>query len=903
MESPSAKKGLIAQAAETFPAELLIPVIPPSAKGFDPQQAGKAPGFWTGESWRLLDKWRLGCNQAVRNLSDEKRANVGLILGLPQRGVQYVALDIDTATDDNDPKSIKTLAACEVAGRVINSLQTQLKQPLWVRETKPGRAAILFRIAADQSPGTKRVYMLEHPDERFHDLGKLEILSSGQQMCIAGTHQVTRKAIQWYRTDLPDVKVPLPTSNEDIYEFASRNMFDTAIGIVLANLEKAQVTVSHSRHKSVSDKTDSIVSPEEQAPPSALRLIQLLERLPHTSAVDRDAYVGTMHAVVGCLRALEKLKRITAEEKLAVRHAAIEWAARWENPYGDGTTYEAEESKWDKDWSRTGSIVAGWQSLLNTGISLGLEDLRLEEARDVFAAFELDEAEEPKPEFKPIISSPIPHIEPKPENFYEPNSANGYIPEDALSDPYRPRKAAPGTLDVKESDIQIADALEKITRGRALYFEAEKRWRVWQGARYAWGLPYGERIMRTYIEDGLKMYVSHHFPLLEGPNKAKYLSGSRIDTMERMLRVRLGEQSPGSNMHIIQCPDGAYNLETGQKLSVDDQKKLRECRSTAWSPKDVPTPLFDAIISLVCSHDPKTTEWLYHYLGYLMLGDPKAQQMLIIHGPGGNGKGALGRAVSKAMGTYAIEAAPDLLVESAKNRHKTSLYDLKGKRYWFVSEISAAESWNEQQIKSLTGGDRIYANKMYHDGEYFIPEGSFVISTNTLPSLHKVDDAIVRRLRIIGAKLKPEKKDPTLEYRLEKSGELSGVLFKLMKYATKVYQNNFELPEVPEYMNKETSRYFEDQDAFSAWWRSEIDSTGLHVGSITVKDLKTRFESWLKRRKHIDEDADVFGVIDTLTQPQFLAEIRRQGATVELYGNDLHVAGIRFRIGSVKAVA
>jgi P4 family phage/plasmid primase-like protien len=897
-------KGLLAQAAQFLPAELLIPVAPPSAaKAVGEKAAGKAPAFYTGTEWRLLPKWELGCSAAYRDLADEKKANVGLLLGLPQRGHNFVVLDLDLLTDDTNPEALQTRVSLEVVDRIIKSLQNFLQAPLWVRLTKVGRAAILFDIAEDQPAGRKSIVTLSHPAHQ--DLGKLEVLATGNQCCIAGIHPVTRKEILWYRTDAPDKKLLLPDTSAGVYTFESRNALDTALGVALAYLARSNVTSTVGKTRAAS--TTDIVSPEDQAPPSAVKLLDLLEVLPHPGDLDRDSWVSTMYAVAGCMQALIKLKRVTAEELAAIKHAALQWSCRWEDPAGVGTNYAEMEAKWNSDFGRASNIVAGWHSLINLAVSLGLEDLRAEEVAERFAQFELDPPapEEPAFTYEPIQpQAKSAYSEPIEEGEVIPSADNAYIPADMLSDPHRPRKRNATDFNVPESDIMIVDSLEKILKGKIMFREDLKKWMAWQGARNNWGVTYGERVLRRWIENALTEYSARHFNGMENPRVAKFVSGARIDTMEKMLRFRLGKEGPGkANIYFLQTPVGAYDLRDGSKLPELGQRALEETRTTTVKPEECDTPIFDNIVSLVCAHDADTINWLWHYLGYLILGDPLNHNMLVIHGSGGNGKGALCRTIQKCLGNYAIEASRDLVIDSAKNKHKTALYDLMGKRIWFVSEISPGEAWNEAQVKSLTGGDQISANRMHHDMEYFYPEGTFIVATNNLPKFHKIDDAIVRRFLVISSRLTPTKKDVTIEKKVQEAGELRGILFKLIKYAAIVYQNNFELPVIPEAMDLETKRYFADQDSFYTWFDEECDTTGLHSSDLTVKDLQARFENYVRRKSHLSSEDTVFGQVDSLSEPQFVSELKRRGCVITRMNGEATVMGVRFKVGPVKAVA
>ena len=158
-------------------------------------------------------------------------------------------------------------------------------------------------------------------------------------------------------------------------------------------LDRLQAHTGETKQTTYSPTSSNSAGSPDQGPPNAQKLIDLLDRLPHGAEVERETYISVMRGVEGATRALERLGKITSEERAEIRHAAIQWAAKWEDPKGIGTCYAEEAKKFDSDFSR-GTILAGWQTILNAGELLGLEGLRLESVRDTFAAYELEEPEE-----------------------------------------------------------------------------------------------------------------------------------------------------------------------------------------------------------------------------------------------------------------------------------------------------------------------------------------------------------------------------------------------------------------------------------------------------------------------------------------------------------------------------
>ncbi|MBK8991295.1 MAG: hypothetical protein IPM40_06180 [Gammaproteobacteria bacterium] len=71
------------------------------------------------------------------------------------------------------------------------------------------------------------------------------------------------------------------------------------------------------------------------------------------------------------------------------------------------------------------------------------------------------------------------------------------------------------------------------------------------------------------------------------------------------------------------------------------------------------------------------------------------------------------------LGDYARVASGDLLLEAKGDRHPTDMASLRGARFVSASELRPGARWDEQRLKSLTGGDPITARFMRQDE--FIP--------------------------------------------------------------------------------------------------------------------------------------------------------------------------------------
>ncbi|WP_234336632.1 DNA primase family protein, partial [Streptomyces graminis] len=169
--------------------------------------------------------------------------------------------------------------------------------------------------------------------------------------------------------------------------------------------------------------------------------------------------------------------------------------------------------------------------------------------------------------------------------------------------------------------------------------------------------------------------------------------------------------------------------------------------------------------------DPDVRAFVQRFFGYAMLGKVTEHVMPIFTGTGANGKGTLRDAVMSAMGDYAIEVDPAILMESKHERHGAFKMRLRGARMVFCSETEQGKRFAESTMKRLTGGDPIEANLMHKNPITFDPSHALVMLTNHLPAVSGDDPAVWRRILVVpfDVVIPPEDRDGGLPDRLKKA--------------------------------------------------------------------------------------------------------------------------------------
>jgi len=881
---PVPSGGYIACAEQAgFPGPLLIPCMPFNVH--PDLSPGKAPARLTASGmWVRLKDWRGGSALSPEEMARADRAgsNVGLVLGAASGAWQYVFLDFDTEPGPQ-PGSADWRVAHFISSTALQVVCEALGLTrIWVRETRPGRAGVAIRMPADQDPGPKAVLKMfsksaDGPVRR----GKIELLSRGQQAVIGGRHVFNNgSSISWYLHDRPGIRQPAPAVGDESFPVVkSREDLERVVSAIVEKLTACHVvfdnkTLTAGSH-GVGDKTFTRL---ELAPKNYRDLVALLDAMPHDSRTEYDEYVWIMRAVAGCLRALEADGDLSDMMEAQVVEAAVGWASRWAGS-GKGTSYADEKQRWENNFSKSpAEHIPCWEALVRRAMELGNTGLRDEwiriHADEIESEFadELDTIEEARALGMTVSvdAPPIPRAS---------DAGREVIIEERT----------PGLVHIEDSDLMFADHAEKHMRNVALHIVERDMWMTWGGVKAGWRLSkMSNAQVMQWCESLNARYVVGVGQLWPESKKLKGLSNRHTANIESALRFRLAYSVDDINQDrgFIQTPDGAYDLTTLTRLSSDAQCRLLDTRSTRKAPAAGACPMFDnLLLSLACG-DTATWDWLWLYLGYTLTGRPLSHIMLVIYGPGGNGKGTLDKVMQALLGDYAVALDRAILMESGRGKHETGLNEIRGHRYWSVSELQQNEKWNEAQLRALTGGDKIKARGMRENMSSIDYEGSFLITCNFLPRFYQIDNAIVRRFRLIHARLTVANPDRTIAERIiEQEGP--AILQRLMTEASRYLRDPAGIDAVPEAMLREAKRYFGEQDRFHEWFTEHLKPA--FGQALPIASLKASFDAHMARVAEDNDEDPSIASIGAVGERSFVASLEKAGVvTTDAAGRRLY---------------
>src|SRR5215208_3158020 len=224
---------------------------------------------------------------------------------------------------------------------------------------------------------------------------------------------------------------------------------------------------------------------------------------------------------------------------------------------------------------------------------------------------------------------------------------------------------------------------------------------------------------------------------------------------------------------LLNVLNGTVDLRTRELRQHDRKDLITKLAPVEYDP-DAKASTFEAFMVRMLPSEA-LRRFVQRVIGYAAAGVVSEEVLVILYGVGANGKSTLVNVVMEALGDYAMQAAPELLL--AKNgSHPTELADLFGARFVASVETDEGRRLAEGLVKQLTGRDPIKARRMREDFWQFDPTHTVFLATNHRPEVKGTDHAIWRRVKLVPFEVAiPEsEQDKRLAEKLR--GELPGIL-------------------------------------------------------------------------------------------------------------------------------
>lgn len=317
---------------------------------------------------------------------------------------------------------------------------------------------------------------------------------------------------------------------------------------------------------------------------------------------------------------------------------------------------------------------------------------------------------------------------------------------------------------------------------------------------------------------------------------------------------------------LLNTRSGTVHLERAEVWPARPADRLSKVTRAAFVP-EATSGVFEEFLARV-QPDPAIRAYLARQVGSALLGRVREHVLNIWYGTGANGKGTLRDAVRHALGDYAIEVPPSVLLlnkygDQALGPEKMRL---RGARLAFCSEIARDASLDEATVKNLTGGDPVPAKLLYRNPIEFDPSHTLFMLTNWLPKVSADDPAIWRRLQPVpfNVVVPGAERDPELPEKLH--AEADAVLAWLWAGWLDYRRQGLNPPET---VLAAARQYHDDSDLIGRFLVDDSVIVRDH-GSVLSSKLYSAFTDWCRTEgEHPD-----------LTNKAFTTALHKRGFSI-----------------------
>lgn len=411
-------------------------------------------------------------------------------------------------------------------------------------------------------------------------------------------------------------------------------------------------------------------------------------------------------------------------------------------------------------------------------------------------------------------------------------------------------------------DMDVAQMIADRFRGKLMYHES-LRWICWDGTRWkpddlAGAMNAQYAFYNELLQDALDNLRTAMDPLekkvaTEVLKKVQAMRNTgKITGVERLLRTKLPLSDPDlldPDPWVLNTPEGEVDLKTGEMHPHNPEHMCSHI--TKVSPEPGPSPMWQKFLDEATCGDRGLRDYMQMVAGMAAVGQVYEEGMVIVYGPGGNGKSTMFETLMHVLGGYATTIRSSVLVERKNADQPFGLDAARGRRMILMGELDEGVRLSVSTVKSLTSRDVIQANPKGKPLFTFQPTHKLILHTNHLPKLGQLDDGTRRRVSVVpfNAPMKTGKdRIPDLSERMIKA-EGPQILQWIIVGARRFWENGCSVPK-PAAVAEATEEYIRSEDwlanFFEEFCTVDKDDKTLKVSS-TV--LYNAYRQWAERDK------------------------------------------------------
>ena len=314
-----------------------------------------------------------------------------------------------------------------------------------------------------------------------------------------------------------------------------------------------------------------------------------------------------------------------------------------------------------------------------------------------------------------------------------------------------------------------------------------------------------------------------------------------------------------SGRMLLNCANGTLHLDTMTLTAHNPADHITKVCRGRWLPDMGDTRWHKFVAEIL--PDAAIRDFLQRLMGSALPGRVREHVLPILTGTGSNGKSTFIESVMHALGDYALQADPGLLMASYHDAHPTGQAALQSRRVAVCMETAHGRKLDAPTAKQLTGGDTITARYMRKDFFSFEPSHTIFMVTNHKPVVDGSDEALWRRLVVIPFEqvFSGDQAETGLKEQLESEPDavLSWMIEGWAAYCDKGLN-------IPNAVRAATDAYKADSDAVGRFCDERLYVT--QFGTVQSSALFAEWQKWCAVNGE-----------DAATQKAFSEELARRG--------------------------
>ncbi len=388
------------------------------------------------------------------------------------------------------------------------------------------------------------------------------------------------------------------------------------------------------------------------------------------------------------------------------------------------------------------------------------------------------------------------------------------------------------------NEAELMTKLASRLKGRAFWVRKWKKWVVWDGQRFV------EDEMSIFYDEARAMLAelkSRAITLTDARQIKKltalhdtYNSLKGLTSLAGLAKWWMGCEFDHFNKQrdLFHCSNGVIKLGEKSEFIPPDASYLNTTINDIAYDPDARCPRWEKFIEEIMDNDPEMCRYMQKLCGYCLSGRTDFEALWVLLGEGGNGKSKFVKILQQVLGGYSATIRSQLLTAGRKE-HPTEIADLFQKRGVMASETSQDAKLSEEQVKALTGNDKLKARRMQENFWEFVPTHKLFLVTNNLPVIKSTDIGIWRRVNVIPFDVSfVECADYDLERKL--MAELPGILNWMVKGFEMYATGGLETPERVLYAGQEYKNDMDTCGRFLGEW-CERDPEAVEVGQYLMQ--------------------------------------------------------------------